>query len=92
MVDEWYVFVWNGNKCEAQRGYNDDLTMAFSIGLFVRDYALKLRNDGLEINRNTLKLFHKTGTSQYKSFTPNNQSNPWSMDVNGQREGLDWLL
>ena len=92
LVDEWYVFIWNGNKCEAQRGYNDDLTMAFSIGLFVRDYALKLRNDGLEINRNTLKLFHKTGTSQYKSFTPSNQSNPWSMDVNGQREGLDWLL
>ena len=35
LLDELFVFIWNGQKAEAQSGYNDDLVMAFSIGLFV---------------------------------------------------------
>ena len=41
LLDEFAVFIWKGHRAEAQRGYNDDLVMALSIGLWVRDTALK---------------------------------------------------
>ena len=33
------------------RGYNDDLVMSFAIGLWVRDTALRLRTQGVGINK-----------------------------------------
>ena len=29
LLDELFVFIWNGPKAEAQRGYNDDLVISF---------------------------------------------------------------
>ena len=92
LVDEWYVFIWKGSKCEAQSGYNDDLTMAFSIGLYIRDYALKIRNDGIELNRNALRLMHKSGGSS-GVYTNSSITNQWNMRLqNKETEELNWLL
>jgi len=93
LVDEWYMFIWKGSRCEAQRGYNDDLTMAWSIGLYIRDYALKLRNDGIELNKNSLRLFQKVGGPS-GVYTGNNANahNSLNMNVNGNEESLKWLL
>ncbi len=90
LIDEWYVFIWKGSKCEAQNGYNDDLTMSFSIGLFVRDFALKLRNDGIELNRKALSNFTNGSSGLYNSTQTN--KNNWSIDINGTKEDLNWLL
>ena len=35
-------------------GYNDDLVMSFAIGLWVRDTALRLRTQGVELTKKTL--------------------------------------
>ena len=35
-------------------GYNDDLVLSFSIGLWVRETALRLRAEGIELSRKTL--------------------------------------
>ncbi len=90
LIDELFVFIWNGNRPEAQKGYNDDLVMAFSIGLFVRDHALKLRNEGIELNKLALDNFSKTG-GVYNTNKP--QSNQWEMNIGrGNNEDLTWLL
>ncbi|HUU88115.1 MAG TPA: terminase family protein [Candidatus Glassbacteria bacterium] len=59
--EELEVFIWNGSKAEAMQGYNDDLVMALSTGLWVRDTALKLRQYGIDITKLALDNFtHKT--------------------------------
>lgn len=89
LIEELFVFIWNGQRPEAQRGYNDDLTMAFSIGLFVRDHALKLRNEGIELNKNALNHMGKSG---FYSGAPSPGKNTWNQNIGGQEEDLTWLL
>ena len=42
LIDELFTFIFMNGRAEAMKGYNDDLVMAFSIGLWVRDTALRL--------------------------------------------------
>ena len=50
LIDELLTFVYINNRAEA-RGYNDDLVMSFGIGLWVRDTALRLRTQGIELTK-----------------------------------------
>ena len=64
--------------------------MAFSIALFVRDHALKLRNEGIELNKLALNNFNKS-KGVYNNNSP--QDNPWNMDIgNNENEDLTWLI
>ena len=87
------VFIWKNNRPEAQSGYNDDLVMAFAIGLFVRDSALKLRNEGLAMNKNALRLMGKTGAGGF-SNSSHLTNDPWKMKMGnkGPDEDLTWLI
>jgi hypothetical protein len=89
LIDELLVFIWNGNRPEAQRGYNDDLVMAFAISLFVRDHALKLRNEGIELNRLALNNFEKSSGIYNNTNTHQAQ---WTMKTGREDEDLTWLL
>jgi hypothetical protein len=93
LIEELFVFIWNGARAEAQRGYNDDLTMAFCITLWIRDTALKLRQQGMELNRKTLDHFSK-GSGAFSTGYRSDVG--WSMNTghNGQGhdEDLRWLL
>ena len=90
LVEELYVFIWNGAKAEAQSGYNDDLVMSFAIGLWVRDTALKLRQEGMVKTRMSLDYLGKSsGIQSSLNITENNQ---WNMRVNGKNEDLTWLI
>jgi len=54
LLGEMRVFIWRNGKAQAQTGYNDDLVMAYSIGMYLRDTALKNKQQGLELTRATL--------------------------------------
>ena len=93
LAEELYVFIWHGSRAEAQTGYNDDLVMSLAIGLWVRDTALKLRQEGLFKTRMSLEYLNKSTivqSSQYTNFNSPQQS--WKMDVNGSSEDLNWLI
>jgi len=91
LIDELFVFIWNGNRPEAQKGYNDDLVISWSIGLWVRDTALKLRQQGIELNRKAISMIGKS--SQTSVYTSNDSgANSWKMNVKGNDEDLRWLL
>ena len=95
-IDELFTFIWNGNRAEAMRGYNDDLVMSLSIGLWVRDTALRLRQEGIDLTRQTLGgIGQSTLDMGGMGFGGNStfDSNPWEMDMgNGHREDLTWLI
>jgi hypothetical protein len=92
--DELEVFIWNGSKAEAMEGYNDDLVMAMCIGLWVRDTALKLRQQGIDITRMALDRFTRKTEydTVYQQRSP--QTDPLTMPTgpHGIPEDLRWLL
>lgn len=87
-MNELRVFMWVDGKPQAQKGYNDDLVMAFCMGLMVRDTSLRLRQIGIDITRSTLTHTHKSVfKSQQTGYTG------WDMNIGGnQQENLKWLL
>ena len=93
LIEELQVFIWNGSRPEAQRGYNDDLVMAFSIALWMRDTALKLRQQGMDLNRKTLDYFGM-GRGAYNNTAGTLKNAGWSMATGkpGEDQDLTWLL
>ena len=91
LIDELFVFIWNGSRAEAQRGYNDDLVISFSTGLWVRDTALKLRQQGMDLTRTTLTHMRKNSPGAYTNR--NLGTDPWKhKDPRGNDQDLTWLL
>jgi hypothetical protein len=97
LLDELDVFIWNGSKAEAMRGYNDDLVMSFCIALWIRDTALRLRQQGIEVQRKTLDYFGKHA-GVYNTRSGMLKESGWSMNVKNNGKGqlgvedLTWLL
>ena len=89
MTDELYVFIWNGSRAEAQRGYNDDLIMAFGISLWIRDTALRLHQQGIDLSRKALGHFGKT---QSVYTTNKNDNGSWDWKAGKDPDDLKWLL
>ena len=91
LIEELFVFIWNGSRAEAQRGYNDDLVISFSTGLWVRDTALKLRQQGIDLTRTTLGHIGKSSTGVYSNRSIG--QDPWKQkDQHGNDNDLTWLL
>lgn len=90
LIDELLVFIWNGSRAEAQRGYNDDLVMSFAIGLWIRDTALRLKQQGMDLSRKTLSHFGKSN-SQGVYTIKSTQHDSWAWKTPGGNESLTWL-
>ena len=93
LIDELFTFIFINGRAEAMRGYNDDLVMAFGIGLWVRDTALRLRQQGINLTKHALGGIG-SNTSVYDGmYGPNNiEDNPWKMKVGDSIEDLTkWL-
>ncbi len=89
LIDELFVFIYNGNRAEAMTGYNDDLVMSFAIALWVRDTALRLRTEGIELTKKTLNRMQDIDGL----YTPDeNKNDSWDWEVNKKKESLEWLL
>lgn len=95
-LSEMRVFVWKNGKAQAQLGYNDDLVMALAIGMYVRDTALRMRQQGMDLTRaqlnslSTVNVKTPTGgiSTSNTSFT-----DPYKIQNGfGQEEDLRWLL
>jgi len=90
LIDELFTFIYHNNRAEAMSGYNDDLVMSFAIGLWVRDTALRLRQEGVELTKKSLNRMLDTDGL----YTPNeNKNDSWEMEIgNKEKESLEWLL
>jgi len=106
LYEELMVFIWNGAKAEAMKGYNDDLVMSLGIGLWVRDTALKIRMEQMAYTKTMLsgikKVVNNTPGPANQSKVVQNPQETWQFDVGavvsgagpvtGKKESLKWLL
>ena len=92
LLEEMKVFIWKNGRPEAQGGYNDDLVMPFSIGMFLRDTSLKFQQQGLDSARAALNNIQKSTTSYQGGYSGNQLDNPYKMDVDGNQESISWLF
>jgi intein/homing endonuclease len=99
LMNELSTFIWNGNKPEAMVNHNDDLVMSFGIGLWVRDTALKLRQQGMDLTKSMLNNIKQINAPDpiYKSGRVLTAQQAWEMNVGGKygsdkKESLKWLL
>jgi hypothetical protein len=90
LVNELFTFIWNGQKAEAMRGYNDDMVMSYAIGLWVRDTALRLRQEGIELTKQSLKHMYRSDT--VISTGNYDGDNPYKKTINGEEIDLRWLF
>jgi hypothetical protein len=101
LLDELRVFIWKRresateSKAQALQGYNDDLVMSWSIGLFLRDTAIRFRQTAMDLTYASLSNFHKT-TQPATVYTPGQQNqtnNPWQIHTgNNQYDDITWVL
>ena len=92
LLEEMKVFVWKNGRAEAQSGYNDDLVMSFGIGMYIRDTALKYKQQGLDLTKASLNNITSTKNHYLGGYGTNSIKNPYSMNVNGNNEDFRWIL
>ena len=89
LIDELFVFIYNGSRAEAMSGYNDDLVMSFAMGLWIRETALRLRAEGIELQKKAMNSI----SSNQGVYTPtNNQNDSWKWETGKKQESLEWLI
>lgn len=94
LLTELRTFIWSkSGKAQAQEGYNDDLVMSFGTALYVRDTALRLRQQGLDLSRAQLNTFGSLNQRKPVIYQPNAFQNPYEMKDNfGHNQDISWVL
>jgi hypothetical protein len=94
LLGEMRVFVWKNGKPQAQVNYNDDLLMAAATALYVRDTALRLRQQGMDLARAQLSSFQNLNAKNkaVMKSVGNQQNNPYIIDNGYGQEDISWLL
>ena len=91
LIEEMKVFVWKNGRAEAQTGYNDDLVMSYSMGMYLRDTALKNKAQGIELTRAALNNISRP--SQYQgAYFASGMDNPYAIKTDKGPEDISWLL
>ena len=94
LMAEMRVFVWKNGKPQAQTNYNDDLLMACATALYVRDTALRLRQQGMDLARAQLSSFGNLNSQNraVMSSVGSYQDNPYIVKTNHGDEDVSWLF
>ena len=99
LINELKTFIWDNGKAQAAENYNDDLVMAFAIGLWVRDTALRLRSEGILLTKSMLDKIRVNKSDDktpiYRARTQKTGKDKWQMKFGskpGDVESLTWLL
>ena len=94
LLGEMRVFVWKNGKPQAQVNYNDDLLISAATALYVRDTALRLRQQGMDLARAQLSSFQNLNAKNKAVMkgVGNQQNNPYIIDNGYGQEDISWLL
>jgi hypothetical protein len=93
LVDEMKIFIWKNSKAQAQEGYNDDLVMSYSMGLYLRDTALRFKQYNTEHDRAMLTGFNvDRGFMNPYAARGYNTPNQWQMPTDHGNEDITWLI
>ena len=93
-MGEMRVFVWKNGKAQAQTRYNDDLIISCATALYVRDTALRMRQQGMDLTRAQLSSFSSLNKRNpvVISSVGNMQNNPYIIKTRDGEEDISWLI
>ena len=63
LLSEFKTFIWKNGRPQAMRNYNDDLTMSFAIGCWVRDTVIIESQRNVEYSKSFLSSISTTKTA-----------------------------
>ena len=63
--------------------------MSYAMGLWIRETALRLRAEGIELQK---KAMNSITSNQGVYIPTNNQNDSWTMNINKNPESLEWLI
>ena len=92
LVEEMKTFIWRNGRAEAQTGYNDDLVMSFGIAMYIRDTALKYRQRGIDLTKQTLSNMTVNRTAYSGAYFSRGADNPYHVDTTHGKEDISWLI
>jgi len=94
LMSEMRVFVWKNGKAQAQDRYNDDLIISCATALYVRDTALRLRQQGIDLARAQLSSFSNLNAKNKAVIKSvgSQQNNPYIVDNGRTTEDISWIL
>jgi hypothetical protein len=94
LMSEMRVFVWKNGKAQAQTNYNDDLLMSFATALYVRDTALRLQQQGMDLARARLSSFTNLNAKNQAvmSSVAYQGKNPYLIETNHGNHDISWIL
>lgn len=94
LINELDTFIWNNGRPEAQKGYNDDLTMSMAIACWIRDTVLINNQKNIEYHRAFLGAISKTNSQLVTSIPGMLQYEKDMKLAQKKKEYLDhvWLL
>jgi hypothetical protein len=93
LLSEMRTFIWKNGKAQAQDRYNDDLIIAFGTALYVRDTALRLRQQGMDLARASLSSFSNLNARNQAVIKVGKPiDNPYIIKTPGGEEDISWLL
>jgi len=92
LIEEMKTFIWRNGRAEAQTGYNDDLVMAFGISMYIRDTALKYRQRGIDLTKQTLSNMTVNRTAYSGAYFSRGADNPYHVDTTRGKEDISWLI
>ena len=96
LMEELRTFIWMNGKAQAQHNYNDDLVMAWCIGLYLRDTSLTFMQTGIDSARASLSAMgSRSGLPAVPTIGRGDygQQNPWQMtDSQGNINDISWLI
>ena len=91
LIDELFTFIYDNGKAPAMQGSHDDLVMSLCIGLWVRDTALRLHTEGMDLQKKMLGSVGNAELVYSDKDKKKNESWEWSPDGKNP-EDLTWLI
>ena len=94
VMSEMRVFIWKNGKAQAQERYNDDLIISCATALYVRDTALRLRQQGMDLARAQLSSFTSLNARNNAIIqnVGSQRENPYIIKTANGEEDISWLL
>ena len=66
--------------------------MAFGMAMYIRDTALKFRQRGLDITKQSLTNMKVNRTAYQGSYFSKGTDNPYHINTKDGKEDISWLL
>ena len=96
IIGEFKTFIWNNNKAQAMRSYNDDLVMALAIACWVRDTALTVNQRDMEYNKamvGSMKVYSNNLSTTIPGMSGHKEDRAARMKEQSQQyQDFIWLI